>query len=93
MKQVDQAKETVRRVVNQWDPYGLLRLGCPVDEFDPEVDEIVRQLGKLKSPFDAANIISQTFSNWFYDPVKFCPANCIEVGERLFEKLQEQQLV
>lgn len=32
--------DAVRGVIHQWDPYSLLALGCPTDEFDAEIQAV-----------------------------------------------------
>lgn len=42
-------REKVRKIVNKHDPVKLLKMDCPVDEYDPEIDEILPALKKVKS--------------------------------------------
>ncbi|MBI2668983.1 hypothetical protein HYX14_04015 [Candidatus Woesearchaeota archaeon] len=32
-------------IVNKYDPVGLLKIGCPADEYDPEIKRIAPVLG------------------------------------------------
>lgn len=52
----------VRAVVNAVDPVGLIALGCPEDEYDPEVRDIVR-LGERVTAEEVLNV----FIRWFGD--------------------------
>lgn len=41
-REVEQVRARVRRVVDEADPEGLLELGAPPDEYDPEIDDLTR---------------------------------------------------
>ncbi|WP_211656067.1 hypothetical protein [Planococcus alpniumensis] len=34
----------VKSIIDEWDPIGLLDLGCPEDEYNPEIKDIVALL-------------------------------------------------
>ena len=36
--------ENVKKIIDEWDPIGLLALGCPPNEYDLEIKLIVNQL-------------------------------------------------
>ena len=38
----EDVRRGVRRVVDEADPEGLLELGAPPDEYDPEIDDLTR---------------------------------------------------
>ena len=41
----DELLDAVRAVVNAVDPVGLLKIGCPDDEYEPEVQDFAQRLG------------------------------------------------
>jgi hypothetical protein len=43
----------------------LIVLGCPDDEYDPEVGTILPRLTKAGGPADVETIISEEFLSWF----------------------------
>lgn len=86
------ATETVRGVIHQWDPYGLLALGCPDDEFDAEIKAVVRALGRIRSVQDAVHVLSRVFSASF-EPKRFRPEDCQTAGEQLYQALLKRRLV
>ena len=77
------AFEVVRKVIHQWDPYGLLEIGAPPHEFDHEIAAIVAQIPHITSEADAANAVSRVFSMAF-QPEGFGPSDCAEAGRNLF---------
>jgi hypothetical protein len=50
----------VRRVLNREDPIGLLRMGAPDDEYDPEIRDLI----KWRTPV-TADQVSAVFLRWF----------------------------
>ena len=76
----------VVRVTHEWDPYGLLQLGAPADEFDGEITAVLSQVPRIRSADDAARVISQVFTAAF-EPKGFTPEDCADVGRRLFRGL------
>ncbi len=94
MKQPDSnvATEIVRRVVHDWDPYGLLSGGAPKDEFDREIAAVVRQIHRIHGPQDAAHVFSRVFGSSF-ERERFEPEHCREVGDTLYSLLHEAGLL
>jgi hypothetical protein len=50
----------VRTVVNREDPIGLLGLGCPPDEYDSEVEDLIKWRTAV-----TADQVSAVFLRWF----------------------------
>jgi len=84
--------DAVRGVIHEWDPYGLLALGCPQDEFDGEIQAVVRQIDRIGSPQDAVHVLSRIFSSYF-EPERFRPENCQVIGAKLYQVLQERGIL
>jgi hypothetical protein len=83
--------DAVRGVIHQWDPYGLLARGGPLDEFDSEI-HVVRQVDRIGPPQYAVRVLSRLFSSYF-EPERFRPKDCQVVGEQLYKVLQERGLL
>lgn len=86
------AFEVVGTVIRAWDPYSLLALGAPKDEFDSEIASVVGQIQRIRSAEDAALVISRTFSSAFEPPL-FTSEYCQEVGRDLFAALVEHGFI
>jgi hypothetical protein len=86
--QVAKATGVVRRAVHEWDPYGLLAMGAPGDEWDSEILRLVGEVPQINSEWDAALVLSRIFSAAF-QPKGFSPEECAAAGKRLFEGLRE----
>jgi hypothetical protein len=91
-KEYKRAVDVVGQLIRAWDPYALLEGGAPADEFKSEVAAIVRQIDRINSPGDAAEVISRVFASSFCDRDLFTPIKCFEIGERLHAALIEQGL-
>jgi hypothetical protein len=48
------------RAVNEVDPVGLIDIGCPEDEYDPEVEDLI----KWRDPVSAERV-ADVFLRWF----------------------------
>jgi hypothetical protein len=57
--------EAVSHAVDRADPIGLLAMGCPGDEYVPEVETIVPRLKTAKSLQDVQAILHEEFVRWF----------------------------
>jgi hypothetical protein len=53
----------VRAVLNEHDPEGLLELGAPADEYDPEAEEFVRLLARGDEIKSA--VVVDVWEHWF----------------------------
>ena len=86
------ALQIVGTVIREWDPYSLLAIGCPDDEFDAEIASVVTQIPRIKSAQDASNVLSRVFSSAF-EAEKFRPDDSRDPGTKLFEALSTHGLV
>jgi len=50
----------VRAVVNEEDPVGLIAMDCPEDEYDPEVEDLI----KWREPVTPEHV-AEVFIRWF----------------------------
>lgn len=55
----------VQTVVNEHDPLRLLELGCPDDEYAPEINDITQRLqnGETMTP----EALKAIWERWFYE--------------------------
>ena len=51
--------------VDSADPIGLLRIGAPCDEYEPEVGSIVPRVAKAADLAEVHRIIHEEFGRWF----------------------------
>lgn len=86
------ASAVVRDIIHGWDPYGLLDLGAPDDEFDSEIAAVVAQIPSIRSENDAVDAVSEVFSSAF-DPELFGKENCRSVGSELYRTLADKNLL
>ncbi|ATW24576.1 hypothetical protein [Candidatus Formimonas warabiya] len=55
----------IREAVNSVDPIGLINGGAPVDEYDPEVRDILIVIPNAKTQQELAEMIYKVFVKWF----------------------------
>jgi|HubBroStandDraft_2_1064218.scaffolds.fasta_scaffold269999_1 hypothetical protein len=58
-------RAAVQSVVNGVDPEGLLRMGAPINEYDPEIDDFVGAIAR-DVPI-TEDFVRETWARWF-DP-------------------------
>jgi hypothetical protein len=75
----------VKEVIDKWDPIGLLGLGCPDDEYDPEIADIVRLLINIKSVNELAEGINEVFIKWFGEDLTI--EKCFPVALKIWNRL------
>lgn len=85
--------DIIRRIINEADPEGLLAMGCPKDEYDPEIRAIHEKLqsGSPRSPVECANIVAFVWFWFFGDatkPIQFHPC-AFDIGRNIWASLQE----
>lgn len=86
------AQIVVKKIIDDWDPYALLKGGAPNDEFAPEISNIIQHLPRIKTENDAINAISEVMSKAF-EPDQFTPEKCTDVGRNLFARCKEERLI
>lgn len=55
----------IREIINKHDPIGLIAIGSPEDEYDPEVKTIVYQLKDVHTVKQIQDLVHQEFMRWF----------------------------
>jgi hypothetical protein len=55
----------VRAILNRHDPVGLIRMGMPEDEYEPEVGTILPRLREAAGPQDVQRVLHEEFQHWF----------------------------
>jgi hypothetical protein len=80
---MDYVFEIIKKSIDEWDPYGLLEIHCPDDEYDSESKEIANRINYEDSIYEIANLISEIFTNSFKEPELFSIENCLRVAEKI----------
>ena len=62
-----QLHRAVREIVNKEDPIGLIGMGAPAEEYDPEISAILPKVRSCKSVDSLQTKIHAVFAKWF-DP-------------------------
>jgi hypothetical protein len=87
------AYSVVREVVLQWDPYGLVGQGRPIEELQPEMRAVCQLIAKIQSPRDACYVLSRVFSAGCDESGHFSLGTCEAAGNALYERLLEAGLI
>lgn len=81
-------REIVSRALNEADPLGLLRMGAPEDEYDPEVDTILPRLRGAASEADVRTILHEEFVRWFDESLAGAPEVYDGAARKIWAYLQ-----
>lgn len=73
--------KVVKKIIDEWDPIGLMDPDWYEDEYDPEIKDIVALLPEVKSIDELALCIRQVFIKWFgiFIPIKTCYTAAIKI--------------
>ena len=84
--------EVISQVVNDWDPYDLIKSGAPDNEFYPEVARIAAKVHEIRTSMELAEVISNVFTDQF-GPEYFSIEACVQVASQIFPDLKNRGLL
>ena len=58
--------DAVSQALVETDPMGLIDIGAPADEYEPEVGTILPRLKEAADASDVQRIVYEEFVKWFY---------------------------
>jgi hypothetical protein len=64
-KQTTKFPKKLRSIINKHDPLNLITIGCPEDEYDPEVETIFEKLKPSNTEEEVLDIVYEEFIHWF----------------------------
>jgi hypothetical protein len=79
--------------MNEADPLGLIALGCPADEYDPEIGTILPRLKEAGSVFELQRIVHEEFTRWFGAETAGPRKRHAEVARLIWAHLREHEAV
>lgn len=82
----------VSSVMSEWDPFSLLAGGAPRDEFDAEIAKVAARIPHIRTPEDAASVLSVVLSHAFGEEL-FTSQDCSAQGAILFRRLADAGLL
>ena len=74
----------VSRLLREADPLGLIAMGAPADEYDPEVSTILPRLREANAVVDVQRIVHEEFVRWFGADLIGPLADYAEVAEKIW---------
>lgn len=84
-----EALAAVREVINRIDPIGLIEMGAPEDEYDPEAADLVRLV--MRSDAFGEAEVDAVWRRWFGDDYATASnAGSLSDQTRELHRLQEQ---
>jgi hypothetical protein len=74
----------VSRLLREADPIGLIAIGAPDDEYDPEVSTILPRLRETNTVVDVQRIVHEEFVRWFGADIAGPLTDYADVAERIW---------
>ena len=75
----------VKQAIDQADPIGLLDIGCPDDEYNPEIEQVMAYVTAYSDPVLLGERIHQTFVKMFDESI----AGPLDVYHRIARQILE----
>ena len=79
--------DIVKNVIDEWDPLGLLDMGCPDDEYDGESNAISYNIDNYSSLNEIAEAISEELSESFGEHITV--EKCLKPVKEIYDLLQK----
>ena len=88
----DKAFQIVKEAVHAWDPYRLIELGAPDDEYDSDIASLLTYLPKVSNEEDFRRAVSNVFGESFGQEA-FTEDHCTDFAQKLFCELKNDGLL
>lgn len=75
---------SLRKIVNAVDPIEIIGI-CPIDEYDPEVRDILSLIATAKSSKQLATMNHGVFSKWFSEDIAGPPDNYLRMAKLIWK--------
>ena len=73
----------LKQIINSCDPWRLIEIGAPEDEYESEITKILVGLLKCNSVDDATKLVAEVFGECF-EKENISMKNCQSVGEKIY---------
>lgn len=83
----------IRKILNKHDPMGLIRMGAPEDEYNPEVEEIMDVARKSHDVDEFIDYVHEIFINWFTETDAGPRDRYISLSKDLYELFKEEGVI
>ena len=83
--------DIVKKAIDEWDPFGLLNMGCPEDEYDSESRVIANNIDSHSSLKEIAEAISEEINESFNESLT--PGDCLQPAAKIYDVLQKVHFV
>lgn len=82
--QYDGLYSNVARLLRAADPIGLIAVGAPDDEYEPEVSTLLPRLREANAAGDVQRIVHEEFVRWFGPDIAGPISGYADVSERIW---------
>ena len=92
-KRYQHLRSAVTAALNRADPIGLLSMGAPKDEYDPEVGTILLRLRHVSSADDVQRVLHEEFTRWFGADIAGVPHVYRGAAEEIWRAMRHEDAV
>ena len=85
----ERLRAIVKQAIDQADPIGLLAIGCPDDEYDSEINQVLTYVTAYADPASLGQRIHQTFIKMFDERIAGPPEVHHHIARQILEGLEE----
>jgi hypothetical protein len=75
--------DKILEVINNLDPAGLLSMGCPEDEYKPEISEIMISMLSIDTAEELAQRILDVFNRYFAGFFHHSYEDCLVIAKQI----------
>lgn len=79
-------EKIVSRIINEWDPIGLLAGGAPSNEYDIEIKDICKKITMTSTDTELSMIIFESFKNKMN--ISLNQLSCLEYSFKIMEEIK-----
>jgi hypothetical protein len=77
-------RDKIKAIIDDWDPADLLCINCPPDEYESEIEEIIKGLDNVKGVEELAIVIQDIFTSAFREEYpKWEYRQCLTIAEEI----------
>ena len=77
-------QEEIKNIINKYDPIGLFKMDCPLNEYDPEINKILPIIQEATSIEALQEKVYAVFVEMFFEDIAGPKENYRKLSENLY---------
>ena len=92
-RRYEELRARLTQILNEEDPVGLIRLGAPLDEYDPEVGTVLPRLKDCLDESGLRRVLHEEFARWFGPETAGSEQAYARAAERIWAVIRDERVV